>query len=151
MSDDSGAPRSTGDDASELPGTDDSDAGGDGVGGETDSGAGNSDAEPTANSTAESSESATADSSPEPIGLAGAKNAAVAAAEELIDHPIDSVIRIERDGDGWRTLIEVVERSAIPDTQDILGRYEIVVDDAGTLVRYGLEERYRRGENREEL
>jgi hypothetical protein len=149
MSDDSGAPQSTGDDASELSGTDESDAGGDGVGDETGSDAGDAAAESTANSTAESSD--TADSSPEPIGLAGAKDAAVAAAEELIDHPIDSVIRIERDGDGWRALIEVVERSAIPDTQDILGRYEIVVDDGGTLVQYGLEERYRRGENREEL
>ena len=87
----------------------------------------------------------------DPIGLAGAKDAVLSAAEELIDHPLDSVIRIERDGDGWRGLVEVVERSAIPDTQDILGRYEIVVDDGGTLVQYGLEERYRRGENREEL
>lgn len=87
----------------------------------------------------------------EPIGLAGARDAALEAAEDLIDHPIDSVIRIERDGDGWRVLVEVVERSAIPDTQDILGRYEIVVDKTGTLQQYGLEERYRRGESRDEL
>lgn len=88
---------------------------------------------------------------PEPIGLAEARDAALDAAEELIDHPLDSVIRIEQDGDGWRTLVEVVERSAIPDTQDILGRYEIVVDRTGTLQQYGLEERYRRGESRDEL
>ncbi|WP_227132934.1 gas vesicle protein GvpO [Halorubellus salinus] len=94
---------------------------------------------------------ATADGDTEPIGLAAAKDEALAAAEELIDHPIDSVIRIERSGDAWRTLVEVVERSAIPDTQDILGRYEIVVDDSGQLTEYGLEERYRRGESREEL
>lgn len=92
-----------------------------------------------------------ADGAPERIGLAAAKREALSAAEELIDHPIDSVIRIERSGDAWRTLVEVVERSAIPDTQDILGRYEIVVDDTGTLQQYGLEERYRRGESREEL
>ena len=88
---------------------------------------------------------------PEPIGLAEARDAALEASEMLIDHPIDSVIRIERSGDGWRVLVEVVERSAVPDTQDILGRYEIVVDATGTLEEYGLEERYRRGESREEL
>ncbi len=85
------------------------------------------------------------------IGLAEARDASLAAAEDLLDDPIDGVIRIERVDDGWRTLIEVVERSAIPDTQDILGRYEIVVDGQGTVQAYGLEERYRRGESRDEL
>lgn len=91
------------------------------------------------------------DATPEPIGLTEARDAALEAAETLIEHPIDSVIRIERADDGWRVLVEVVERSAVPDTQDILGRYEIVVDSQGTLQQYGLEERYRRGESRDEL
>lgn len=87
----------------------------------------------------------------ETIGLTGAKDAALSATEELLDDPVDGVIRIERHEDGWRTLVEVIERSSIPDTQDILGRYEIIVDATGELQGYGLEERYRRGESRDEL
>lgn len=45
----------------------------------------------------------------------------------------------------------MVERSAVPDTQDIIGRYEITLDDGGRVTGYELRERYRRGEMKEEL
>lgn len=35
----------------------------------------------------------------------------------------ESVASLERKGDGWEATIEVLERRAIPDTQDILGKY----------------------------
>lgn len=101
--------------------------------------------------TGDSGETDDENATPEPIGLAEARDAALEAAETLIEHPIDNVIRIERSDGNWRVLVEVVERSAVPDTQDILGRYEILVDETGTLQEYGLEERYRRGESRDEL
>lgn len=136
MTNDSGTPQATREDATSDGGTDDR--------------AGGPDGGPDGR-TAGADAAGSGESSTEPTEFADAKERAIGAAEELIDHPIDSVIRIERTGEGWRTLVEVVERSAVPDTQDILGRYEIVADDTGTLRKYGLMERYRRGESREEL
>jgi hypothetical protein len=86
-----------------------------------------------------------------PIGLVEARQRASEAADELLEQPLDNVVRVERTDDGWRVLVEVLERSAVPDTQDILGRYEITVDPSGTLTGYGLVERYRRGERRDEI
>jgi hypothetical protein len=85
------------------------------------------------------------------VSLMEARQLSVEAAHELLDHEFEGVVRVEDDGDGWRTLVEVVERSAVPDTQDIIGRYEVTLDADGDLTGYGLVERYRRGEMREEL
>ncbi|MBI4530709.1 MAG: gas vesicle protein [Candidatus Latescibacteria bacterium] len=38
--------------------------------------------------------------------------------------------------DGWRVVIEMVERKAIPDTQDILGAYEVRLDNSGHVTGY---------------
>jgi hypothetical protein len=91
-------------------------------------------------------------SSSETITLVDAQGRAEEAAEELIDHQFEGVIKAEAaDGDGWRTVVEVVERSAVPDTQDIIGRYEIMLDAAGKVAGYELLERYRRNDMKEEL
>lgn len=87
----------------------------------------------------------------ERIGLAEARRTAIESVEELLEYDVDGVVRVERADDGWRALVEVVERSAVPDTQDIIGRYEVELDEAGTLVGYGLQERFRRGDMKEEL
>ncbi len=45
---------------------------------------------------------------------------------------------------GWRVEVEMVEKQSIPSSMDILGRYEIYLDDAGNLVgfeRKGLRKR----------
>ncbi|MDL0132833.1 gas vesicle protein GvpO [Halobacterium salinarum] len=87
-----------------------------------------------------------------PIGVADAQARAREAVAELLEHPFDGIITAESGADGgWRILAEVVERSAVPDTQDIIGRYEITLDDGGRVTGYELRERYRRGEMKEEL
>lgn len=85
------------------------------------------------------------------IGLAEARRTAIESVDELLEYEVDGVVRVERADGGWRALVEVVERSAVPDTQDIIGRYEVELDAAGTLVGYGLQERFRRGDMKEEL
>lgn len=86
------------------------------------------------------------------IELNEAQERAREAAAGLLDHPFEGVIEVETaDGDGWRTVVEVVERSAVPDTQDIIGRYEIALDGTGSVTGYELLERYRRGEMKGEL
>jgi len=64
--------------------------------------------------------------------------------------PADGVTGFSKSEGGWSVLIEAVERKAIPDTMDVLGLYEIRLDDEGNLL--GLERRRlrKRGETREE-
>lgn len=88
----------------------------------------------------------------ETITLVDAQQRAEEAAKELLDHQFEGIIKAETaDGDGWRTVVEVIERSAIPDTQDIIGRYEIMLDEVGEVTGYELLERYRRNDMKEEL
>ncbi|SNZ13415.1 Gas vesicle synthesis protein GvpO [Natronoarchaeum philippinense] len=79
--------------------------------------------------------------------LRDARETAKQVADEFIDDPFDGIIEITRDdADGdWRVVLEVIERRSIPDTQDILGRYEVSVGPSGDLGGYRLTGRYRRG------
>ncbi|RJS97101.1 gas vesicle protein [Halococcus sp. IIIV-5B] len=83
-------------------------------------------------------------------GIVEVRNHVRDAAADLIGRPLDSIVEIERDGDGddWRALVEIVERRSVPDTQDILGRYAIQLDGGGTITGYRRLDRYRRGDTR---
>jgi hypothetical protein len=58
------------------------------------------------------------------------------AAETLLKKNLDSIIGLNKDPEGWRAEVEVLERKSVPDTQDILGRYEMKFDEAGELLGY---------------
>jgi len=45
-------------------------------------------------------------------------------------------VRIAKDGDGWIAEVEVLEKKIVPDTQDIIGRYEMKFDHQGDLLGY---------------
>lgn len=47
-----------------------------------------------------------------------------------------SVIAAFKGEDGWRVTIELIERKAIPDSQDLLGTYDVLLNDAGEMVSY---------------
>lgn len=66
-------------------------------------------------------------------------------APEIIGRELDAVIEVDRRDDGWLAVVEVVERPAVPDTQDILGRYEIDLAD-GAVTGYRRIDRYRRSD-----
>ncbi|WP_227373845.1 gas vesicle protein GvpO, halophile-type [Haladaptatus halobius] len=70
-------------------------------------------------------------------------------ASDLVGRPLDGIIEITEDDDGWEVGVEMVERSAIPDTQDILGQYEVSLSESGDVTGYRLKERYRRGDEQE--
>jgi hypothetical protein len=57
-------------------------------------------------------------------------------AETLLRKNVDSVNSLTRDDDGWMAEVEVMERKSIPDTQDLLGRYEMKFDLEGELLGY---------------
>lgn len=66
-------------------------------------------------------------------------------ASDVIGRPLDGIIEMSQEDGEWRAVVEVIERRSVPDTQDILGRYEVDVDDE-TIVGYRRLERYRRGD-----
>jgi len=45
-----------------------------------------------------------------------------------------TIISIDENNETWKIVIEVIEKKVIPDTMDILGRYEINLDKKGELL-----------------
>jgi hypothetical protein len=52
---------------------------------------------------------------------------------ELTGLDISSVVRAEKEDDGWLVLVEVVEKYSIPDSMDILALYETRLDAEGNI------------------
>ena len=71
-------------------------------------------------------------------------------ATSLVGHPLDNIVAITGREDGWKATVEVVERTAVPDTQDILGRYELLLDDSPIVTEYRRVGRSRRGDTGQE-
>ena len=78
-------------------------------------------------------------------GVRDVREAAIALAPEIIGRELDAVIEVDSNDDGWLAVVEVVERPAVPDSQDILGRYEIDLAD-GSVTGYRRVDRYRRSD-----
>ncbi|WP_052667828.1 gas vesicle protein GvpO [Nitriliruptor alkaliphilus] len=75
---------------------------------------------------------------PKPLALA---RLAARQLEQVSGRRVDGVSGIERTEEGWRVGLDLVESARIPPSTDVLGAYEVIVDDDGDLVRY---ERLRR-------
>ena len=56
------------------------------------------------------------------------------------------MISIEPSDDGWKIGVEVVATRRIPDSADILARYEVQLDSDGDHVSYRRTHRYARGQ-----
>lgn len=55
---------------------------------------------------------------------------------KLVKKQPESVISVSNEGKQWNVIAEVLERKAIPDTQDIIGRYELKLDKKGELLNF---------------
>ena len=64
--------------------------------------------------------------------------------------PVDGVIGRSKTDEGWVVSLEALERRAIPDTMDVLGLYEIRLDDEGNLLGFDRKKLRKRGETEEE-
>jgi hypothetical protein len=64
---------------------------------------------------------------------------------ELSGRKVEGVAGFERIGDGWRVHLETVEVHRVPPTTDVLGTYEVEVDEDGELLSYSRVRRYIRG------
>ena len=49
---------------------------------------------------------------------------------------VSGVVGAAKQENGWHVGIELIERKSIPDTQDLLGVYEVTLNDEGQIVTY---------------
>lgn len=56
--------------------------------------------------------------------------------EGALNKKAESVISVTKEGAEWKVLVEVLERRAVPDTQDLIGRYEARFTRDGSLMGY---------------
>ena len=76
--------------------------------------------------------------------------AALTTVEELTGYQPEAVTGLEWDGELWWVKVDALELSRIPNTTDVLGEYEIQLDDPGTLRGYRRTRRFVRGASHEE-
>ena len=65
---------------------------------------------------------------------------------ELTGLKPDTVSGLKKDADGWHVTLEMIEMKRIPDTGDMLGTYNVLLDGEGNLTDYRRTRRYLRGE-----
>jgi hypothetical protein len=73
---------------------------------------------------------------PAKLGLKQISLRAIAELEDVTGYDSSSVVSMNREGDEWRILLELVEKYGIPDRMDILGLYEAIMDLNGNLMKY---------------
>src|SRR3954469_23739087 len=71
---------------------------------------------------------------------------AVEEIQDLMDRPIEAVTGIEKDGSEWTVTLEVLELQRVPSTTDVIGKYEVTLDEDGELTGLQRTRRYPRAE-----
>jgi len=56
--------------------------------------------------------------------------------ESIVNKKAQGITSVTKEGEEWKVVIEVLERKAIPDTQDILNIYELKLTGAMELTGY---------------
>jgi hypothetical protein len=59
---------------------------------------------------------------------------ALAIAKKYIRKELEAIVSVEEVAGEWRVTVEVLERKAVPDSQDLLGRYEVRLNKNGELI-----------------
>lgn len=67
-------------------------------------------------------------------------------ASDLIGRELDGISEIRAEENGWLVVVDLIERPAVPDSQDILGSYEIELGTGGAIQGYRRINRYRRSD-----
>ena len=62
----------------------------------------------------------------------------------------EGIIRAFKDDGGWRVGVEMLEMSRIPTATDVLGDYEVLLTEDGSMVRFERKKTRLRGEPMEE-
>jgi hypothetical protein len=65
---------------------------------------------------------------------------------ELMGRPVEAVLGLEPDDDGWVVTVQVVELARIPNSTDVLGEYAVTLDNDGDVTGYRRMRRYHRSQ-----
>jgi hypothetical protein len=69
---------------------------------------------------------------------------------EITGMEAESVSSLQRDDDGgWTVTVEVLELSRVPSTDDVIGSYEVELDEDGEMLGYRRVRRYPRSKSDE--
>ena len=79
------------------------------------------------------------------VNAVGAARRAAEGLQALLSRPVEGVVEVNREDDGWLVAVEVLELARVPNTNDILGVYEVELDPYGGLQGYRRRSRYVRG------
>ncbi len=72
--------------------------------------------------------------------------AALTTVEELTGYEAEAVTGLEWEGEEWRITVDALELSRVPNTTDVIGEYEVKLDERGTLRGYRRARRHIRGQ-----
>ena len=64
----------------------------------------------------------------------------------LTGRPVEGVLGMHRDDNGWTVTIELVELRRVPDSTDVLASYDVALDAKGELTGYERTHRYYRSQ-----
>lgn len=59
-----------------------------------------------------------------------------ATAQRILNKHIEGIVKCDRRDKKWVVVVEALERRAVPDSRDILGRYTFVLDEDMNLLGY---------------
>jgi Gas vesicle synthesis protein GvpO len=76
--------------------------------------------------------------------------AALSTVAELTGYMPEAVTGLEWDGEYWTVTVDALELRRVPNTTDLIGCYEVKLDEEGTLRGYRRRGRYLRGQAGEE-
>jgi len=80
------------------------------------------------------------------VGAADVVRRAKEQIEDLNGRPVEGVLGLERQDDGWVVMLEVLELRRVPNSTDVLGSYEVTLDESGELEQYRRTRRYHRSQ-----
>jgi Gas vesicle synthesis protein GvpO len=78
------------------------------------------------------------------VGIGEAVRAARELLSELTGLKPGTITGVDREEDGWRVTVEMLELERIPNTMDVLGSYEIELGNDGEMRGYRRVKRYHR-------
>jgi len=57
---------------------------------------------------------------------------------ELTTLKVNTVVGASKDEEngGWRVMVELLEKAAIPDSMDLLGTYEVLLNEEGEIIEF---------------
>jgi hypothetical protein len=84
------------------------------------------------------------------LSAAELSKAALQTVAELTGYRPEAVTALEWGGEFWQITVDALELERIPNTTDLLGEYEVQLDEDGTLRGYRRRRRFMRGQASED-